>query len=228
MLCRDKAACKRILGYHRIRVPRFQALRPGHTRLSAKVPYPVIVKPVYEDGSDGIALASLVHNANDLEERVRMIHERMQQPAICEEFIEGREVYVAIIGNKRLQTLPAREVLFGKADTGGPQFATSRVKLDDEYREKWGIEYAHADLPDRLEEKASYSAKRIYRLLHIRDYGRIDMRITAEGRIVFLEANPNPELTMGDEVAASAERVGIDHVKLIERIMKRAVARYKR
>jgi len=227
MLCRDKATCKRILSHHRIHVPGFSALAPGRLTLKRKLKYPLLVKPVYEDGSDGISLASLVHSEKDMQDRARMIHERMKQPAICEEFIEGRELYVGVLGNARLQTLPAREVRFGSKDEGGPVFATSRVKLDEEYRDKWKIEYGHAGLSEETEKRVGRVAKRIYRFLRIRDYGRIDMRLTPEGDIYFLEANPNPELTMGDELAEAAARVGIDHSELIKRIVNLALRRYR-
>lgn len=224
MLCRDKGLCKRILSHHHVRVPKFTMLPPGKIRISKHLPYPLIVKPGFEDGSDGISLASLVHNSKDLAERVAMLHERMKQPVICEEYIEGREIYVAVTGNQRLRAYPAREVRFG-GHSQGPRFATSRVKLDEAYREKWGIEFTDAQLPPELGERASRIAKRVYRLLHLQDYGRIDMRVTAENQLVVLEANPNPDLTMGDEVAEAAQNVGVPYDKLIAHIVNLAVRR---
>lgn len=224
MLCRDKGLCKRILSHHHVRVPNFTMLAPGKTRVPKRLAYPLIVKPGFEDGSDGISLASLVYNPRDLAERVSMLHDRMKQPVICEEFIEGREIYVGITGNHRLRAYPAREVRFG--DEGqGPRFATSRVKLDDAYRKKWGIEFTDAHLAPKLAERAARIAKRAYRLLHIQDYGRIDMRVTGDGQLVVLEANPNPDLTMGDEVAEAAQNAGVSYDKLISHIVSLALRR---
>lgn len=221
MLCRDKGLCKRLLSHYRIRVPSFSTLPVGRVTLRRKLRFPIIVKPALEDGSDGIALSSLVESERDLRERVLMLHERMRQPVICEEYIQGREIYVGIIGNARLTAFPAREVRFAGL-SAGPRFATARVKRDEEYRKKWGIEFTHADLTPDLQARAAHIGKRIYRLLHIRDYGRIDMRITPDGQIVFLEANPNPDLTLGDELSEAAERAGLNYEQLIGRILNQA------
>jgi len=223
-LCRDKALCKRLLSHHRIRVPRFIMLPIGKTSVPKRLAYPLMVKPGFEDGSDGISLASLARNEKDLAERVAMLHERMKQPVICEEFIEGREIYISITGNQRLHVYPAREVRFTNPDAG-PQIATARVKLDEAYRRKWGIEFTDARLPEDLAARVARAGRRIYRLLQLRDYGRIDIRLTPEGQVVFLEANPNPDLTMGDEVAESARRDGVDYTQLIARILNLALRR---
>ncbi len=225
MLCRDKAVCKRLLSHHRVKVPDFVTLPVGKTRLSRKLSYPLIVKPVYEDGSDGISLASLVSSDAELEQRSRNIHERMHQPVICEEYIEGREIYVGIVGNNRLQALPARELRFGEHGEGGPKFATAMVKHNDAYREKWHISYTHAELTPALQERAARFCKRVYRLLQVRDYGRIDLRVTPEDEMVFLEANANPDLSLGDELAESWERSGKEYTDLIHRIVTLAVKR---
>ena len=228
MLCRDKALCKRLLSHHRIRVPDFALLPPGRTALRRKLRFPLVVKPVYEDGSDGITLGSLVKGPEELQERVRMLHERMKQPVICEEFIEGRELYLSLLGNRRLIALSARECCFNSAEAAAPRIATARVKRDAAYCRKWGIAFADADLDAPLRDRLARISKRIYRLLHLRDYGRIDVRITGDGDVVFLEANPNPDLTMGDELAEAAARSGIDYQHLIERITRTALRRYRR
>jgi D-alanine-D-alanine ligase len=228
MLCRDKAMCKRLLSHHRVKIPDFVTLPVGKTKPTRKLTYPLIVKPMSEDGSDGISLASLVQNDTELEQRVRSIHERMQQPVICEEYIEGREIYVSIVGNKQLRALPAREVRFGRTGEGGPTFATAMVKHNDAYRKKWGITYGHARLTDELQNRAAHFSKRVYRLLQIRDYGRIDLRVTPENEIVFLEANANPDLSLGDELAESWEKVGKDYQDLIKTIVNLALRRIGR
>ncbi len=225
MLCRDKGTCKRVLGYHHIRLPAFEELQVGRTKPAARLKFPMIVKPMYEDGSDGISLSSIVRTAEELQERVSMVHERMKQSALCEEFIEGREIYVAILGNERLQALPPRELHFGKTDEGGPTIATARVKWNEKYRKKWGISYGHAELDPALEKKVSHFSKRVFRLLNMRDYGRIDLRITPQNEVVFLEANPNPNLGNDEDVAEAARKAGIEYAPLIDRIVQQAAKR---
>jgi D-alanine-D-alanine ligase len=227
MICRDKALCKRLLSHHRIRVPDFALLRRGETVVRRKLRYPLVVKPLYEDGSDGITLGSLVHTPEELGDRAAVLHERMKQPVICEEYIEGRELYLGLLGNRRLTALPGRECRFDSAKATAPRIATARVKRDAEYCEKWGIAFTDADLDPATSARLARISKRIYRLLHLRDYGRIDVRITNEGDVVFLEANPNPDLTMGDELAEAAKRGGMDYDRLIERILRTAVMRYR-
>jgi len=228
LLCRDKATCKRILGHHHIRVPPFATVSPGRTRCPRHIGFPMVVKPQYEDGSDGISLASLVSNEQQAAERIRMIHHRLSQPAICEQFVKGREIYVGIIGNQRLHAFPPRELFFGRTDGDGPLIATARVKRDAEYRRKWQITYGHADLSPPLLKQVLRISKRIYRILRLRDYGRIDLRITHTGEIVFLEANPNPDLSYGEDLAEAAQQEGLEHTELVRRIVKLALARYQR
>lgn len=227
MLCRDKALCKRLLSHHRIRVPDFALLSRGETLVRRKLRYPLVVKPLYEDGSDGISLGSLVHTPEELRDRAAALHERMKQPVICEEFIEGREIYLGLLGNRRLTALPGRECRFDSAKAAAPRIATARVKRDAAYCEKWGIAFTDADLDQATNARLARISKRIYRLLHLRDYGRIDVRITDEGDIVFLEANPNPDLTMGDELAEAAARTGMEYDRLVERIVRTARRRYR-
>jgi len=228
LLCRDKVTAKRVLGYHKIRVPHFFSRDPGATKLPKRLYFPMIVKPALEDGSDGISMASIVRDREELAARIAMIHERMNQPALCEEFIEGRELYVGLIGNERLTAFPAREIRFGRNTEGGPQIATRKVKLDEEYRKKWEISYGHAELSPDLERKVARVSKRIFRALQIRDYGRIDLRLRESGDIVFLEANANPNICDGEDLAEAAERAGINHTSLVDRIVKIALARYRR
>ncbi|HMP72862.1 MAG TPA: ATP-grasp domain-containing protein [Kiritimatiellia bacterium] len=225
ILCRDKILCKRVLGHHRIRVPHFFSVPPGRNVPKGRRNFPLIVKPALEDGSDGISMASIVNDPAELATRVAMIHERMKQPAICEEYIEGQELYVGLIGNERLTAFPAREIRFGRTGDGGPSIATSRVKWDEAYREKWAITYAHADLPPDLERRVAHTSKKIYRHLQLRDYARIDLRLSPQGDIVFLEANPNPNISAGEDLAEAAERTGIEHTQLIEKLVAIALKR---
>lgn len=227
MACRDKALCKRVLTAHRIRQPPFVVIPPGRRRAPSRLPYPVIVKPLYEDGSDGISLASIAQDEAAMLERVRIIHSQRRQPAICEAYIAGREIYVGLIGNQRLRVFPPREVVFGCVDEGGPPIATARVKWDEAYRKKWRITYVHAALDDRLAQRIMRMARNVFHAMQLRDYGRVDLRITGEDRIYLLEANPNPNLAPDDEVAEAAHQAGVAYPALLDQIVRHAMRRYR-
>jgi len=224
-LCRDKALCKQVLSHHRIRFPRFMAWAPGTRQPPGRMVYPAIVKPLLEDGSDGISKASLVHSDAECAERAAWLCEQRGQPVICEEYIEGREIYIGVLGNERATVLPAREVCFPLAQEGGPTIATARVKWDENYRKKWGIEYTAAELDPALARQAARVSRRVYRYLQLRDYGRIDLRIRPSGEIVFLEANPNPNLARDEDVAEAAQQAGVPYAKLLDRIVHLALKR---
>ena len=228
MLCRDKRLCKQLLSLHRIRVPGFASFPLGKRfRTPGGLTYPLVVKPAYEDGSEGISNASLVSNVRSLEERVAWVHESFTQPVIAEEYIEGREFYVAVLGNSRLQVLPIRECLFS-SDPDGPMMATFRVKHNEKYRRKWDIKFGCADgLDEKIQTRIERVSKQTYRVLQLRDYGRIDLRLRPDGRLVILEANPNPDIAYGEEVAEAAKRAGIGYEDLIRRIVRMAIRRYK-
>ena len=228
MLCRDKRLCKELLSLHKIRVPRFFSLPQGRKVPVAKtVCYPLVVKPALEDSSEGISNASLVSNVEELEERTRYMHERWEQPAIAEEYIEGRELYVSILGNKRLSVLPPRECSFESDDGAGPQLATYRVKWNEQYRKKWNIKFGFAELDQATVKNIGHVCKKVYRVLQLRDYARIDLRLTHDNKVVILEANPNPDLGYGDEVAEAAGYSGMAYNELIDRIIHLAMHRYE-
>lgn len=228
MLCRDKRLCKELLSLHKIRVPHFFSLPKGHKIPIAKtVRYPMVVKPALEDSSEGISNASLVSNSTELQERARFMHERWQQPAIAEEYIEGRELYVSVLGNKKLTVLPPRECSFESVNGAGPQLATYRVKWNQQYREKWNIKFGFAELDSTTFKNIGHVCKKVFRVLQLRDYGRIDLRLTHDNKVVILEANPNPDLSYGEEVAEAADKSGMTYEQLIERILRIALLRYK-
>ncbi len=227
MLCRDKRLCKQLLSHHRIQVPGFASLPIGRAvRVPKSLRFPLVVKPAFEDSSEGISNASLVSTLAALEERTRFVHERWGQPVIAEEYIEGRELYVAVLGNNRLKVFPPRECFF-EHNGDGPTLATYRVKWNRRYREKWNIQFGFAELDRRVLENIERVCKKVYRVLQIRDYGRIDLRLGTDGRLVVLEANPNPDIAYGDEVAEAAERAGLSYEQLIERIIELALRRYR-
>jgi len=229
MLCRDKGLCKQLLSLHRIRVPQFLVLPPGRRpRADRKLPFPLLVKPMLEDGSEGIHMASIVHDRDELAQRAALVHEQFHQVAIAEEYVPGRELYVGLLGNARLAVFPAREIVFGDPDGGGPSIATSRVKWDKAYREKWNIRYGFAGLDDATAARVARVCRRTYRLLQLRDFGRIDLRLTDDGRIVVLEVNPNPDVAYGEDFAEGAARAGIEYSRLIDRIVRLALRRHKK
>ncbi|MBI2087215.1 MAG: ATP-grasp domain-containing protein [Deltaproteobacteria bacterium] len=220
-LCKNKGMAKEILAYHRIRFPAFAIFPPGATiRRPRRLSFPLFIKPLKEEASYGISQDSFVENDEAFEERVRFIHERMKQEALVEEYIEGRELYVSILGNKRLRVFPFREVVFSAVPEGRPRFSTFKAKWDENYRKRWGIQNIFAEpLPNGMTERIARICKKVYRVLRIRGCGRIDLRVTAAGEIVVLEANPNPNLARDDEFAQSAMKAGLNYEDLIQRIL---------
>jgi len=221
MLAHDKALTKKLLAYHKIRIPRFKVIPIGRqARIPKNCYFPLIVKALYEEGSYGIAQASVVSTEEKLRERVSYMHDQLGSPAIVEEYIDGRELYVAIMGNRRLQALPIIELVFGKMTEGSQKIATSRVKWDWKYQEAHGIDTKVAkDLSTEMEKRVAHLARRMYRILGLSGYARVDMRLTPEGRLYVLEANANPDLGYGEEFCSAAEAAGIDYQTLLHKII---------
>jgi D-alanine-D-alanine ligase len=227
MLARDKGISKKLLSYHRIPVPEFAVFRMGSAvRRPRRLAFPLIVKSLTKEGSAGIAQTSLVFDDDKLAERVVFIHKRLRTDAIVERYIDGRELYVGILGNARLQVFPVWELLFTKVPEEAPRIATEKVKWDAAYRERHGIKTNLAKaLPDALVVRIRNLCKRIYRVLELSGYARIDLRLDPEGRIYILEANPNPQLAYGEDFAESAERAGVSYDGLLQRIVNLALQR---
>jgi D-alanine-D-alanine ligase len=222
MLARDKALSKQILHYHRIRIPRFAVVPAGRKlkRKPARLDYPLIVKSQIEEASFGIAEASLVYNDEKLAERVEFMHAKVGTALILEQYIDGRELYVGVMGNKRLQVLPVWELEIRRLRADAPKIATRRVKWNLKYQKRRGVKIGPArNLPPELERLLVKATKRIYRLLQLSGYARIDFRLDAEERPYFLEANPNADIAYGDEFAEAAEAAGIDYEPLIDRLL---------
>jgi D-alanine-D-alanine ligase len=221
-LCKNKGMAKELLAYHKIRVPNFAIFSPGSSiKRPKRLQFPLFIKPLREEASYGISLASFVDTDEAFEERVRFIHERMSQEALAEEYIDGRELYVSILGNDRLRVFPFREVIFTEVPPDQPKFSTFKAKWDDEYRKRWGIKNIFAEpMPDGMTQRVAKICKAVYRALRIRGYGRIDLRITPEGEIVILEANPNPNLERDDEFAQSAMKAGLSYERVIQHILQ--------
>lgn len=221
MLGRDKAITKKLLHYHRIRVPKFTIVPRGRTpRRPRRLEFPVIVKSLTLDASIGISQASLVDSDERLAERVRFMHDSVGTDAIVESYIEGRELYVGVLGNQRLLALPVWELVFANLPEGRPRIATERLKSSTAYRRTHGITTQEAtDLPEPLARRIQTVCKRVYRILQLSGYARIDLRLSPAGEIFVLEANPNPQLAYGEDFAESAEKAGIRYGPLLQRIV---------
>ena len=227
VLARDKALSKKVAMYHRIRVPRFFVVREGRrVRRPKHLGFPLIVKSLVEEASMGISKASIVRDDDALTARVQFMHERVGTDAIVEQFISGREIYVGVLGNDRLMALPPRELIVDHIDPGDELIATESLKHNVHYQEKHGVRIATArQLPDGVAEALERSSKRIYRMLSLEGYARIDYRLSEDGEIYFLEANPNPELANYEELASAAAKVGISYENLIQRILNLGLRR---
>jgi len=222
MLARDKGLSKKLLAYHRIPVPEFAVYPVGRTRVKRpkRLDFPLIVKSLTREASTGISQASVVEDDAKLVERVRFMHDTFGTDAIVERYIEGRELYVSVLGNQRLQVFPIWELLFTKMPEGLWHIATDRVKWSRVYQEKRGIKTAAAkNLPDGLAEHIHHVCRRIYRTLDLSGYARIDLRLGADGKVYVLEANPNPQLAYGEDFAESAEYAGVQYPDLVQRIV---------
>ncbi len=227
-LCNDKALHKKILRFHRIRVPKFHDFYRQHkVWVPKKLRLPLVVKPLADEASRGISQASIVDSEQALKERVNFIHEKMNMDAIAEEYIPGRELYVSLIGNKRVEVLPFREMKFGNvAGEDEPRIATYKAKWDKQYRKKWGLKNTFpGKLANGVQEELEEICKRAYRALNMQSYARFDVRVTQSSRTFIIEANANPNLAKSDEIAQSAEKAGISFNKLIQKIVMLAFKR---
>jgi len=228
VLARGKDLSKKLLIYHRIPLPAF-AVFPMRRKIKRppRLNLPLIVKSLNEDSSLGIAQASVVDSDEKLAERVTFIHERIGTAAIAEQYIEGRELYVSVLGNERLRVLPIWELKFGgMAEQGAHLIATEKVKHDLEYQKRHDIVVGPAkDLDAQLVDSIQRAAKRIYRTLELDGYARIDFRLSAEGVPYYIEANPNPEIARIEEFASAAKLDGLDYPDLLQRILALGISR---
>jgi D-alanine-D-alanine ligase len=220
ILARDKALSKKLLAYHRIPVPDFTVVRRGRRPLlSKKLHFPLIVKSLFFEASAGISQASVVENADQLVRRVQFIHDNLGTAAIVEQFIDGRELYVGVIGNERLDVFPVWEMSFAQMPDNKWRIATERVKWSTQYQKKHGIMTEVATLDAAAIDRIQRVAKRTYRALDLSGYARIDLRMDDQGGVYVLEANPNPNLAYGEDFAESAEMSGVSYERLLDRIL---------
>jgi len=227
LVARNKSLTKKILAYHGIRVPAFAEFHAGEKPLRpSELRFPLIVKPLLEDASVGIAQASVVENDDDLAERVKFVHEKFHQAAIVEELIEGRELYVGLLGNATVQVLPVVEMTFGEANGGEHRIATYKAKWDEEYRKRKKIKNIFVKgLSDEVAAKIADICTTAFHALWLQDYGRVDLRWTHDDEVYVLEVNPNPFIAYEHEMANAAEKAGMGYNEFVQRIVDEALAR---
>jgi len=227
-LAQDKAVAKKMFAFHGIRTPYFATSYRGRIGHAHDVSFPLIVKPLLQDGSIGIDSESVVDSVKELMERVEYIQDEFDSPALIEEYIEGREIYGAVLGSyEHTQTLPLVELDFSQLPKGTPRIASWDVKFEENtevYKQTKSAVAEHMD--EELAERLSETAANAYRAVKLRDYGRIDMRLTPKGEVYVIEANPNPWLASKQEFAMAAKASGRSYVELIGEIVDLAMARY--
>jgi D-alanine-D-alanine ligase len=222
LLSRDKPLSKQLLSYHRIPTPQFTVFRRGaRLHVPRKLRYPLFVKSATEDASLGISQASIVADLGHLRDRVAFIHDQVGSDALVEEYIDGREVYVGVLGNDRLTRYPPWELSFGSLPEGQAPIATRKIKWDKRYQQKHGIATQAADdLDSAILTRLDQLARRIYRALGLSGYARMDFRIRPDGSVFVLEANANPNLAQGEDLAQSALAAGTGYDELLTRILQ--------
>jgi D-alanine-D-alanine ligase len=226
MISRDKVLTKQVLASHRVATPAFRLFPFGKRfREPRRLRFPLFVKSATEDASLGISQASLVDDMQALRDRVEFIHDHIQSDALVEEYVDGRELYISVLGNSRLTTFPVWEIDFGNLSGVQARIATRAVKWDRKYQKRHGIStHAARELSEYQLAGLARLAKRIYRALHMSGYARMDLRMREDGKVFLLEANANPDLTYGEDFAESAEAGGIDYDHLIRRIVSIGLA----
>ena len=229
LVTRNKSMSKKILAFHDVKVPSFNSFRVGEAPdENTNLRFPVIVKPLAADASEGISQASIVYDMKALAERIAWVHEKFSQAAIAEEYIEGRELYATMIGNgDNVQVLPIVEMVFDpESSRPEERIATQKSKWDLKYRERRGIRNVFArKLAKDAHERLMRACHVAYRAFWLRDYARIDVRLTKDNEIWFIEANANPYLSYGHDSAESAHKAGLRYDAFIQRIVDEAMSR---
>lgn len=244
-LAQDKELSKKIFQFHSIRYPKFSCMDAGKVEWSDELTFPLFVKPLNEDASIGIDSGSIVNNVKELMERISYIQTEFNAPALIEEYIEGRELYIGVLGNDKPEAQPILEWDFSKMPKGTPKIASSEAKWDDESAYKDAPEVFPTDIPEPVYTKMQEAAIQVFRSLKLRDYGRIDMRLrhvvkdtetkstkkdTATANLdnwefYVIEANPNPYLDKKSELAMAARKHELSYPDLIEKIVELAMER---
>ena len=226
-LTQDKALSKKILAYEGILFPKFAVFaRNADFETGGNLRMPLFVKPLRLDASMGIDKKALVHDAKSLMKRVIAIHEQQKESALVEEYIDGREIYVGVIGNQDAVALPPIEIDFSGLPAGAPKILDAKAKWDPKSREYRGTKAVLAELPDELRARVQKVSLEAYRALRVRDYGRVDLRLTDTGDIYVIEVNASCYLAKDSELSMAAQAAGIEHPQLVQRIVEAACARY--
>src|SRR5215510_5282849 len=226
LLAQDKAVAKKIFAFHGIHTPTFAKCYRGRLDFSHDLQFPVIVKPAREDGSIGIEFSAVVNSIRELMERMDWLHANFDSPVLIEEYIEGREMYVGIIGNDKPEALPVVELDLSKLPDGTPRIAAAEVKWGKGTKAYRDTKSAIAsDLPEDAVLTLQHTAIAAYQALELRDYGRVDMRLQSDGRVHVIEVNPNPWLSSKAEFAMAAKKSGRNYPQLVEEIIELAMAR---
>jgi D-alanine-D-alanine ligase len=220
-LAHDKALSKQILAHHRIAVPSFAVFRTGRkVRRPRRLAFPLLVKSLIDEGSVGISRASVVQDDASLAARVELIHRQSGSPAIAEQYIAGREIYMSLVGNDRLRTFTPWELIFNNLPEGAPNIATSKLKWSYAHQAQLGLETRPAELTPEQRRKLESVSKRIYRALFLSGYARLDFRMSPDGEFYLLEANPNPCLAFGEDFAEGVETAGMNYEDLLDTILR--------
>ncbi len=230
VLARDKAASKHLVAGEGVRVPSFSVFaRRKPVRAAPALPYPLIVKSRIEEASLGISQASIVHNERALRRRIRFVHERLETDAVAERYIEGREFYVGVLGGVggggRPRVLPPLELLFRRLPGRARAIASEHAKHSLSFQKRWGVTLRLArNLPERVPGQLARESRTAFEALGLSGYARMDFRLDAQGRLFFLEANPNPEIARGEEMARAAAAAGLSYQALLTQILRLALA----
>lgn len=229
----DKTLTKKVLSFHGILTPRFATVFRGNVDWAGDINFPLILKPPQEDASLGITQKSIVHDVKELLETISSLQTEYQSPVLAEEFIDGREFYVGVLGNSNVQALPVIELDFSKFPKDLPKIASWSAKWGEDGEGK-GAEFAGTqsvfptDLPEDMAERIKKVAIDAFQALRLRDYARVDLRVSDSGKIYVIEVNPNCYLEAKSEFATAALKEGIEYPALINRIIELASARYSR
>jgi len=227
LYAQDKAIAKKLLEFHGIHTPVFARSYRGRLDFSHDLTFPVIVKPAREDGSIGIEFNAVVSSIRELMERIDWLHANFDSPVLIEEYVEGREIYVGILGNDNPTALPPVELDLSKLPEGTPRIAGAEVKWGKGTRAYRDTKSAIAEgLADETVALLQTTAVAVYQALELRDYARIDMRLRPDGRVAVIEANPNPWLASKAEFVMAARKSGRNYTQLIGEIVELALARY--
>jgi D-alanine-D-alanine ligase len=225
-MCGDKALAKKIMQFHKIPAPDFRLFEIGQVPKLSEIDlrFPVIVKPQSLEGSEGIHQSSIARTTEQCQKRIKHIHQEYNQSALVEQFIDGREIYVGMLGNQTPTVLKPRELVATKRDENAPLIASWQAKWSETYRKRNGIKTISASsLPKSVKNELNSICSKTFHALSLAGYARLDLRLTKDGQLFVIEANPNPSIAKDEEFAKSARQSGISYNELIASIVDLAL-----